>query len=112
VMTNVPGPQTPLHIAGSEIKQVLFWVPQTGTIGMGVSILSFNGRVQFGLITDRAIVPDPKAIVARFPTEFEQLLYFVLLAAGGATEEIFEPAKPPARKRNRTGAPRRKRRAS
>jgi diacylglycerol O-acyltransferase len=103
VMTNVPGPQTPLFMAGSEIKQVLFWVPQTGNIGMGVSILSFNGRVQFGLITDRAIVPDPKAIVARFRPQFEQLLYFVLLEAGDEPEELGEPSKPPVRKRKRGG---------
>jgi diacylglycerol O-acyltransferase len=107
VMTNVPGPQTPLFMAGSEIKQVLFWVPQTGNIGMGVSILSFNGRVQFGLITDRAIVPDPKAIVARFRPEFEQLLYFVLLQAGDEPEETGEPSTPPVRKRKRGGTRRR-----
>jgi WS/DGAT/MGAT family acyltransferase len=81
VMTNVPGPQQPLYLAGSEIKQAMFWVPQPGNIGMGVSILSFNGRVQFGLITDMAMVPDPQAIVARFKPEFEQLLYYVLLNA-------------------------------
>ncbi|MGZ6010108.1 MAG: wax ester/triacylglycerol synthase family O-acyltransferase, partial [Rhizomicrobium sp.] len=79
VMTNVPGPQQPLFLAGSEIKQAMFWVPQPGNIGMGVSILSFNGHVQFGLITDMALVPDPQAIVARFKPEFEQLLYYVLL---------------------------------
>lgn len=81
VMTNVPGPQMPLYLAGSEIKQAMFWVPQSGNIGMGVSILSFNGRVQFGLITDRALVSDPDDIVARFKPEFEQLLYFALLHA-------------------------------
>jgi hypothetical protein len=51
-----------------------------------VSILSFNGQVQFGLITDAALVPDPQSIVARFKPEFEQLLYFVLM-------EPWEPAK-------------------
>ena len=78
VMTNVPGPQKPLYLAGSEIKQVMVWVPQPGDIGMGVSILSFNGNVQFGLLADAALVPDPHAIVARFKPEFDQLLYFVL----------------------------------
>jgi WS/DGAT/MGAT family acyltransferase len=81
VMTNVPGPQQPLYLGGSEIKQAMFWVPQSGNIGLGASILSFNGQVQFGLITDAAIVPDPQAIVARFRPEFEQLVYFVLLNA-------------------------------
>ena len=79
VMTNVPGPQKPLYLAGSEIKQVMVWVPQPGDIGMGVSILSFNGKVQFGLLADAALVPDPHAIIGRFKPEFEQLLYFVLM---------------------------------
>jgi WS/DGAT/MGAT family acyltransferase len=88
VMTNVPGPQTPLYLAGSEIKQVMVWVPQPGDIGMGVSILSFNGNVQFGLLADAALVPDPQAIVARFKPEFEQLLYFVLMEAWTANSEL------------------------
>ena len=57
VMTNVPGPRHPLFIAGHEITQIMFWVPQSGDIGMGVSILSFNDMVQFGLITDAAFIP-------------------------------------------------------
>ena len=83
VMTNVPGPQQPLYLAGSEMKQIMFWVPQAHDIGMGVSILSFNGRVQFGLITDAAMVPDPQAIIARFRPEFEKLLYHVLMRSMG-----------------------------
>ena len=79
VMTNVPGPQNPLYLAGSELKQVVFWVPQAGEIGMGLSILSFNGKVNFGLITDAALVPDPQSIIARIEPEFERLLYFVLM---------------------------------
>jgi len=80
VMTNVPGPQRALYLAGSALKQVMFWVPQTGSIGMGVSLLSFNGQVHFGLITDAALIPDPDAIIARFGPEFERLVYVVLMA--------------------------------
>ena len=46
---------------------------------MGVSILSYAGKVQFGLITDAALTPDPEAVVSRFPEEFEKYLYYVLL---------------------------------
>ena len=74
VMTNVPGPTEPLAIAGSTLKQWLFWVPQTGDMGMGVSIYSYAGTVQFGLITDAALTPDPEAVVSRFPEEFEKYL--------------------------------------
>ena len=72
VMTNVPGPPELLTVAGSRLRQLLFWVPQSGDIGMGVSILSYAGQVQFGLITDAALTPDPEAVVSRFPEEFER----------------------------------------
>ncbi len=83
VMTNVPGPQIPLYLGGAEIKQIMFWVPQSGDIGMGVSILSYNGMVQFGLVTDAAMVPDPEAIIAHFKPQFDELLYYVLMAPWG-----------------------------
>lgn len=79
VMTNVPGPQQPLYVAGARLNQPLFWVPQSGDIGMGVSILSYDNRVQFGLVTDKGLVPDPENIVARFAGEFEKLLMLVLM---------------------------------
>jgi WS/DGAT/MGAT family acyltransferase len=79
VMTNVPGLAEPVTVAGSVLKQSLFWVPQSGDIGLGVSILSYAGKVQFGLITDAALTPDPEAIVSRFAEQFEQCLYYVLL---------------------------------
>jgi WS/DGAT/MGAT family acyltransferase len=73
VMTNVPGPQRRLRFAGAEIDEQIFWVPQSGNIGMGASLLSYAGHVQFGLITDAGMVPDPERIVERFPVEFAKL---------------------------------------
>ncbi len=80
VMTNVPGPQQPLYLAGGKIERFLFWVPQSGNIGMGVSILSYNDEVQFGLITDRGLCPDPERVIARFAPEFEKLTLATLMA--------------------------------
>ncbi len=79
VMTNVPGPQVPRYLAGARLRRPLFWVPQSGNIGMGVSILSYDGKVQFGLVTDRNLVPDPERIVERFAAEFDKLLLLVLM---------------------------------
>jgi diacylglycerol O-acyltransferase len=80
VMTNVPGPQQPLWLAGARMESLMFWVPQSGDIGMGVSILSYDGEVQFGLITDRGLVPDPERVIVRFAPEFEKLVLTALLA--------------------------------
>lgn len=79
VMTNVPGPQTQLYMARAPLKQIMFWVPQSGDIGMGVSILSYNGGVQFGLITDAGRVPDPENVIAHFRPEFDRLLTAILM---------------------------------
>ena len=87
VMTNVPGPAEPLTLAGSRLRQWVGWVPQSGDIGMGVSIGSYAGLVQFELITDAALTPDPEALVSRFPEEFETYLYSVLLRSPSAAEE-------------------------
>ena len=79
VATNVPGPQQPLYMGGSRLRDMMFWVPQTGSIGIGVSILSYNGRVHFGLIADAKLVPDPDAVIRRFGPEFDKLLYLSLM---------------------------------
>ena len=85
VMTNVPGPSVPLQFCGATLKQTMFWVPASGDIGVGVSILSYGGGVQFGLITDEALCPDPQAIVDCFEPEFEKLLLLsMMLPWGGA----------------------------
>lgn len=79
VMTNVPGPQQALYLAGARIRQMMFWVPQAGDIGVGVSILSYDGGVQFGLVTDKHLCDDPADIIDRFGPEFEALVYALLL---------------------------------
>ena len=79
VMTNVPGPAAPLTFCGSTLRQTMFWVPASGEIGVGVSILSYGGGVQFGLITDEALCADPQAIVDRFEPEFEKLLWLTMM---------------------------------
>jgi WS/DGAT/MGAT family acyltransferase len=79
VATNVPGPAGRLYLAGSPIARLIFWVPQSGDIGLGVSILSYAGQVQFGLIADHKRVPDPGAVTAGFHEEFEQLVLSLLM---------------------------------
>ena len=79
VMTNVPGPGVPLQFCGATLKQTMFWVPASGDIGVGVSILSYGGGVQFGLVTDEALCADPQAIIDRFEPEFDKLLLLTMM---------------------------------
>ncbi|MCW5634369.1 MAG: wax ester/triacylglycerol synthase family O-acyltransferase [Rubrivivax sp.] len=87
VMTNVPGPAQPLKFCGSTLRQTMFWVPASGDIGMGVSILSYGGGVQFGLITDERLCPHPQQIIDRFEPEFEKLLLVAMMLPWAGEED-------------------------
>lgn len=86
VMTNVPGPREKLRLCGSTIEESLFWVPQTGSVGLGVSVLSYGGGVQFGVVADVALCPDPQAIIDGFAPEFERLTLLTLMLPWGGDD--------------------------
>ncbi len=73
VMTNVPGPQRPLYLAGGQLKSIMGWVPQAGSLGLGLSIISYDGQVFVGINTDAGLVPDAATVIKHFHTEFEEL---------------------------------------
>ena len=83
VMTNVPGPREKLKICGATIEENLFWVPQSGSVGLGVSILSYGGGVQFGVVTDATLCPDPQQIIDQFEPEFAKLSMLTLMLPWG-----------------------------
>ncbi len=73
VLTSVPGPQQTLYMAGEPIRDIFFWVPQAGRVGLGMSICSYDGRVRLGIATDTGLVPDPARIITGFHDEFDEL---------------------------------------
>lgn len=73
VVTNLPGPTETIYLAGSPVRTILFWVPQSGRVSLGVSILSYAGEVRVGIAADRGLVPDPQSILASFEGEIEAL---------------------------------------
>ncbi len=111
VMTNVPGPQQALYLAGAHVTRMMFWVPQSGDIGIGVSILSYDGGVQFGLIADRALCDNPQQIIDRFEPEFEKVVLALCMLPWGqavdaddAHQWLFAPPRPKGRDRSKSSA--------
>lgn len=87
VMTNVPGPREQLYMGGSPLDQIMFWVPQSGRLGLGVSIMSYNGEVLLGVATDASLVPDPERIIEGFHEEFAEMMTLVkMVAADGEVQ--------------------------
>jgi WS/DGAT/MGAT family acyltransferase len=79
VVTNVHGPDAPRYLAGQRIGRQMFWVPQSGGIGLGISLLSYAGQVGFGVAADVRRVPDPAALLPLFAAQFDALLLCTLM---------------------------------
>jgi len=77
VLTNVPGPRQPLYFAGEKIHSIMFWVPRAGSIGLGISILSYEGKVTVGIAADEGLMPDAEVLLEAFEAEFAHLLDLV-----------------------------------
>jgi WS/DGAT/MGAT family acyltransferase len=73
VVTNIIGPCRDITLEGRRVRSIIFWVPQRARIGVGISILSFAGKVQLGVIADEALVPDLAPLIQAFEEEFEAL---------------------------------------
>ena len=78
VLSNVPGPREEVYFAGKEIDNIMFWIPQTNILGVGMSIISYNGKVSLGVATDANIIDDPDFIMESFHKEFEEMCHSLL----------------------------------
>ena len=74
VMTNVPGPREEIYLAGKAMRSMMFWVPQSAKLGLGVSILSYAGQVRLGVATDAGLAPDPETIIEAFQEEMAAMM--------------------------------------
>jgi WS/DGAT/MGAT family acyltransferase len=74
VMTNLPGPREEIFLAGKAMRSMMFWVPQSARLGLGVSILSYAGQVRLGVATDSGLVPDPESIIGAFHEEMTAMM--------------------------------------
>jgi diacylglycerol O-acyltransferase len=75
VASNVRGPQQALCLAGQRVDRLCFWVPQAGSARVGVSLLSYAGKVFFGIIADRNLLAEPGLVASLFVKEFERLAH-------------------------------------
>lgn len=83
VTTNVPGPQFPLYCLGREMLEYRPFVPIAHGVRVGVAILSYNGRLFFGVTGDGTTAPDVDVLAQGIVAEVDELL-----ARVGVLEEV------------------------
>ncbi|MGZ8635131.1 MAG: WS/DGAT/MGAT family O-acyltransferase [Solirubrobacteraceae bacterium] len=58
VVTNVPGPQFPLFMLGRRLLRIYPQVPLVNNTALGIAIMSYDGTINFGLLSDYDALPD------------------------------------------------------
>ena len=71
VITNVTGPEEERYLAGQKIESGMFWAPQSGRVGLGITIFSFGGNAYIGINADPKVMPDPEVFVEYLVAEYE-----------------------------------------
>jgi WS/DGAT/MGAT family acyltransferase len=74
VTTNVPGPQHALYACGREMLEYVPFVPLAQGVRTGVAILSYHGRIAFGVTGDWDSVPDIDVLAGGIATGMDELL--------------------------------------
>lgn len=73
VTTNVPGPQLPLYCLGREMLEYYPFVPLSHGLRVSTAILSYNGRLGFGVTGDFDTAPDVGVLATAIETGIEEL---------------------------------------
>jgi diacylglycerol O-acyltransferase / wax synthase len=73
VVTNVPGPQFPLYLLGREMEAIFPMVPLARRQALCVGLMSYNGRVDFGLIGDYDAMPDLDSVALDLEASIKEL---------------------------------------
>jgi diacylglycerol O-acyltransferase len=73
IVTNVPGPQIPLYILGRELEDVfpVAFLPENHALA--IAIMSYNGKIDFGLLADYDAMEDVEEIAAGIAESIEEL---------------------------------------
>jgi len=109
-ITNVPGPQIPLYLLRRELGELIPLVPLAPDHALGVAVISYNGRLCFGLVGDYDRLHDIQDLAGHLRAELDALVTAAERSGVAVTRRT--PAAPDRRGRGRSrpavAAPRRR----
>jgi diacylglycerol O-acyltransferase / wax synthase len=88
VVTNVPGPQFPLYLAGRRMIDPFPMVPLAKNQGLGIALLSYAGKINFGLVGDYDVLWDLDDFAEDVRKSLDELAAAAGVELGGAREAV------------------------
>jgi hypothetical protein len=81
-ITNIVGPSEPLYAAGHRLLDLFPFTPLAGNMSLIVAVVSYAGRMEFGLTADAESLPDLDVIAAALERSIDELLHVAGLSEG------------------------------
>jgi WS/DGAT/MGAT family acyltransferase len=103
VISNVPGPQTPLYVAGAKVLTLYpVSIPAHG-MALNLTVQSYCGALDYGLTACRKTVPDLRKLAGYLDESLQELHDAVFAGAARGAAAPARPATPAKRAAARTG---------
>ncbi len=96
VVTNVPGPQFPMYMLGAKMQEVYPHVPLADSLGLGIALMSYDGKLCWGFNADYDLIPDLPAFldcISDAFTELQKLAHLRRAARESSRAVNIEPPK-------------------
>ncbi|HWF55672.1 MAG TPA: wax ester/triacylglycerol synthase family O-acyltransferase [Solirubrobacteraceae bacterium] len=74
VISNVPGPQFPIYLAGARLEANYPISVITDGMGLNITVMSYRGSMDFGIVADREQMPDLWRLMDRLREAVDELL--------------------------------------
>jgi diacylglycerol O-acyltransferase len=74
IVTNVPGPQFPLYLLGREMQEIVPIAFLPDDHALAIAIMSYNGKVDFGLLADYDAMPDLEELAEMLEESLAELV--------------------------------------
>lgn len=87
LVTNFPGPQIPFYVLGREVTGVFPVGFLARRHALAIAIVSYNGKIGFGILADRAAMPDAELLSDYLDEAVEELRAAARIASRGETDD-------------------------
>jgi diacylglycerol O-acyltransferase / wax synthase len=78
IVTNIVGPRAPISVGGAPVTDFVLWVPTSGSIGVGLSIVTYADSLRLGVQVDDGVVAEPERLLEAMHDELstvDQLVF-------------------------------------
>ena len=73
LVTNVPGPTHRVRLFGGTLGGLMVWAPVSGSVGLGITLVSYAGSVRMGVGADVHRLGAPEALVTAFEADLDAI---------------------------------------